>query len=150
MEISVIELRPIDVPPCDAGAPLPIVLADERCVVFGYRTAPPSDKRNAIFRIEYRALKFGHPNDEALSGHRYYRNGLTAYNAYEVIGSEWIEELRQINQVSFPDSSFLFTSSRHFIFTFHDSTLEFVASQRPTCSLSSDNLLSDVLSAFSR
>jgi hypothetical protein len=83
----------------------------KRRFVFGYRTAPSSDKRNAIFKIGYWALKFGHPNDEALSGHRYYRNGLTAYSAYEVIGSEWIEELRQINQVSFPGSALSFPAA---------------------------------------
>jgi hypothetical protein len=146
-----IELRSIDVPPCDTGAPLPIVLADETCVVFGYRVDSSSDEsKNAIVKVEHQALTFGHPNDEALSGHRYYRHGLTAYRAYEVVGSEWIDELRQINQASFPNSGFLFSDSKHYIFTFHDSTLEFIASQRPVYSLSNGNLLSEVLSAFSR
>ncbi|MGE0282078.1 MAG: hypothetical protein AB7P20_15905 [Rhizobiaceae bacterium] len=143
-----IELRPVNVPPCDPGAPLPIVLADETRFVFGYRTAHIDESRNAIFTVEHSALKFGHPNDEALSGHRYYCHGLTAYGAYEVFGSEWIEDLRQINRVSFPNMTFVFSDSRHFIFTFHDSTLEFIVSEPPISIVTDGDLLTDLLTAF--
>jgi hypothetical protein len=104
-------------------ARLLIVLADERRFVFGYRTAPSSDKRNAIFKIGYWAPKFGHPNDEALSGHRYYRNGLTAYSAYEVIGSSGLKSYARSIKCPFRQQRALFSSSMHFVFSFHDGTL---------------------------
>lgn len=72
--------------------------------------------------------KFGYPNDEALPGHPLYAKGLHAYGIFEVLGSSWISSVHAQNLVPFPKpnprSS---TSSRHFIFTFHDSTLECLA-----------------------
>ena len=70
--------------------------------------------------------KFGYPNDEALAGHPLYDHGLSAYGVFEVLNSEWIELTVRQNQVSFPETRK--GTGRHFIFTFHDSTFECIAS----------------------
>ena len=68
--------------------------------------------------------QFGTPNDEALSGHPLYGRGLQAYDAFEVINSQWLVEEQRRNQVAFPNYEF---SCRHFIFTFHGSSFECLA-----------------------
>ncbi len=52
--------------------------------------------------------------------------GLGFYGSYEVINSEWIEELRRNNKTTYPDRE-TFLGFRHFVFTFHDSTFECIA-----------------------
>lgn len=69
------------------------------------------------------ATQFGYPNDEALSGHPLYPFGLKPYRAYEVFNSPWLRTLALQNKTSFPDADFA-KARRHFIFSFHDSTLE--------------------------
>jgi hypothetical protein len=79
------------------------------------------------------ATKFGYPNDEALPGHPLYKQGLSYYGVYEVRGSSWIKQMEEQNCVSFP--KFRGWGIRHFIFTFHDSTLECaVDSLKPSAS----------------
>jgi len=70
--------------------------------------------------------KFGHPNDEALPGHRLYHSGLGAYGIYEVHNSVWIGEVVRINQVWFPKTRRKHYG-RHFMFVFHDNSLECIA-----------------------
>ena len=70
--------------------------------------------------------KFGYPNDEALGGHPLYAKGLVNYGIYEVLNSSWIAEQAKQNQVCFPAPTHK-SRKRHFIFTFHDSTLECLA-----------------------
>src|SRR5437868_4888104 len=69
-------------------------------------------------------VKFGHPNDEARPGHPLYHHGLNrgGYGIYEVLNSSWIAEMMKINSVQFPDTKW--PHLRHFIFSFHESTLE--------------------------
>ncbi|UVK46038.1 hypothetical protein BPNPMPFG_001637 [Mesorhizobium sp. AR07] len=132
-------LLPIDVPPSSAGAPLPHVFADEGRLVVAYivnipdpsfdgtnpRSVSPVTGNQAVAILTadpYLAFQFGPPNDEAISGHRLYALGLRPYEGFEVINSSWIASLEKANRV--PD---LFSGYRHFILTFHDSTLEFIA-----------------------
>lgn len=70
--------------------------------------------------------KFGHPNDEALPGHRLYHSGLGGYGIFEVHNSVWIDEVVRINQVCFP-KTVRKQYGRHFMFVFHDSSLECIA-----------------------
>lgn len=70
--------------------------------------------------------KFGYPNDEALMAHPLYSKGLGFYGSYEVINSVWIKELRRNNKTTHPDRDIML-ESRHFMFTFHDSTFECIA-----------------------
>lgn len=83
--------------------------------------------RKAIRFLRCWLAKFGYPNDEALPGHRLYKKGLLPYGCYEVVNSEWIEEILRANKVMFPQVKAFKPDARHFIFSFHDSTFECVA-----------------------
>jgi hypothetical protein len=72
-------------------------------------------------------VKFGYPNDEALPGHPLYSRGLRNYGIFEVLNSTWRKMLADQNVVSFPNPKPSARSSRHFVVTFHDSTLECIA-----------------------
>ena len=69
--------------------------------------------------------KFGYPNDEAWNGIPRTR-GL-GYGIFEVLNSGWIRELTELNRHSFPKTAEN-TTSRHFLFLFHDSSFECIAS----------------------
>ncbi|WP_208866592.1 hypothetical protein [Mesorhizobium sanjuanii] len=137
-------LMPIEVPLSSAGAPLPHIFADEGRLLVAYlvnipepsfdgtnpRSASPAtgNQSVAILTAEpYLALQFGPPNDEAISGHRLYGLGLRPYAAFEVLDSSWIASFEKANRVHASHTPELFSTYRHFILTFHDSTLEFVA-----------------------
>jgi hypothetical protein len=134
----------IDLPLSSAGAPLPHVFADEERLLVAYLVnspAPSFDGTNPrsvsatsegetvaiLTAAPYVALQFGPPNDEALSGHRLYELGLQPYSAFEVVNSLWIASQEEANRVHPRHMPELFSGRRHFILTFHDSTLEFVA-----------------------
>ncbi|WP_414664853.1 hypothetical protein [Horticoccus sp. 23ND18S-11] len=74
------------------------------------------------------ACYFGLPNDEALSGHPLYEQGLEPYRAYEVRGSSWIAELSRRNAVHPNHRSDSFDEMHHYLFTFKDELFECVAS----------------------
>jgi hypothetical protein len=137
-------LRALEVPASSVGAPLPHVLANDHAFVFAYlcqETPPGFDGRSvrvvngksdddlvAVVKVRFfRAIQFGSPNDEALGGHRLAAIGLRPYSAYELLHSTWIAALEQQNRVHPHHRAEHFRSCRHFVFTFHDSTLEFVA-----------------------
>lgn len=137
-------LLPIEVPLLSAGAPLPHVFADEGRLLVAYLANIPDpsfDGTNprSISRLTgnqsvailtadpYLAFQFGPPNDEAIRGHRLYPLGLRAYEAFEVRNSSWIASLEKANRVQSSHTPELCSDYRHFIFTFHDSTLEFIA-----------------------
>ena len=137
-------LLPLDLPPLSAGAPLPHVFADEQRLLVAYIANGPDPSFDvtsprsvsavaegeavAILTVDpYVAFKFGPPNDEALSGHRLYALGLQPYSAFEVLNSSWIASLEEANRVHPRHVPELFSGRRHFILTFHDSTLEFIA-----------------------
>ncbi len=136
-------LNNVAAPQCCAGAPEPVLFADEHQLRFAYGTATASEpgpyrelklrsddqsEPCAIVDVEGCSIfKFGSPNDEAISGHRLAKIGLTAYAAFEVSNSTWIAELERANRVHHRHDPRMFSSLRHFIFTFHDSTLEFVS-----------------------
>ncbi len=148
-------LRRIDVPPIDLGAPMPLVVADEDNLLFGYHVrtgvGTPSPPTWAIVSVDrYLNLRFGYPNDEVIEGHRYGTVGLASYCAHEVIGSEWIGEMMLANRVHRGHSDSMFEAYRHFIFTFHDSTLEFVARDEPRILLESGELRDLILGKAGR
>lgn len=81
----------------------------------------------AVVRFRSAAsIKFGLPNDEALDGHPLRGRGLARYRCAEVLNSSWLAEEQRRNSVRFPG---YILPCRHFIFTFHDSTLEILAQQ---------------------
>jgi len=112
-------------PQPDAGAPEPRVLADDTSLSLMYRSV---DDRFAVVCFPLCAyLTFGAPNDEALGGHPLFRRGLRHYSVHEILGSSLIRELERRNTIH-PrhDTESYLRGMRHYIFTFHDSTLECV------------------------
>ena len=109
----------------------PIVMAADERLVFSFNATRPTpdgrrtDAGRAVVNVEScLAFKFGHPNDEALPGHPLYDLGFEGVAVYEVLESSWIAELARQNRVRFPDSDLAAWGVRHFLFSFHESTLE--------------------------
>jgi hypothetical protein len=124
-----------ELPQSDVGSPMPIVLATEHTVHVFYAVQAPLPEGAAlgiddpVAHVTFSrlsALKFGSPNDEALTGHPLYARGLRSYSSFEVHGSSWIKELEHRNRVHPRHSAALFAPCRHFALTFHDTTLEVV------------------------
>lgn len=125
----------------DVGAPTPTILSNEQEVylIFYINTPDPnwdgtyvnvrSNDDEGISTVKFSQFaqyKFGNPNDEAISGHPYYKNGLQAYTIQEVKESDWVEELRKMNSVHPCHKDEHFKKYKHFIFFFHDSCFEIV------------------------
>ncbi len=142
----VAELR--EVPQCETGAPLPVVLSDEGHILLAYlvsetgapgvegvpwgeleEVSPDSGGRDVAF-VKFTsptAHMFGPPNVEGLPGHPLYERGLTFYSACEVTNSSWIRILERMDAVHPNYSPGTYNSKWHCIFAFHDSTFECVA-----------------------
>ncbi len=73
------------------------------------------------------SVLFGGSNDEALSGHRLWGRGLQFYAFQEVINSAWIAQRETENSVHEYHHGGWHARLRHFIYTFHDETLECIA-----------------------
>ena len=134
-----------DLPDMETGAPMPIVLADERDLLLAYvttREMPEWDGTNprgvdetsggsTIAIVRFRGCSihtFGYPNDEVLSAHPLYKQGLSFYTFHEVLRPSWAQELARRNGLCYPGSEeYMFQNSRHFIATLHDSTFECLA-----------------------
>jgi hypothetical protein len=71
--------------------------------------------------------KFGDPNDEVIEGHPLYGRGIDVGEAYIVMNSPWLEELKKINSVhpQFDDESW--AGKRHYLLFFKDNTFECIA-----------------------
>lgn len=126
---------PVDAPELawSAGAPQPFIVSSEQRTLIGFYAgsgdADPSDS-NAVTVAELVgciSVRFGFPNDEALHGHRLYGAGLGYYRLHEVGNSAWLVELRAIEAVHDRAPEVPFANARHFVLTFHDSTVEAIA-----------------------
>jgi hypothetical protein len=125
---------------------MPLVLAREERVVLAYlchekepwaHAAAPDeadawfDRRGeliALVTFRSRAFYLGPPNDEAIRGHPLFARGLASYGVYEVGHSTWIRRLERMNAARGSHDPHVFAGLRHFVFTFHDSTFECIAS----------------------
>jgi hypothetical protein len=138
---SVTEL--VGVPQSSVGAPIPLVISDERRVVLAYyvqetepgwdgstaRMVGPSDVGEPIAIVRFKfcyAHMFGPPNDEAFAGHPLASRGLHPYGAFEVSQSSWIRRLEKMNSVHPYHRPDAFWKRRHLVFAFHDTTFECV------------------------
>jgi hypothetical protein len=132
-------------PQSSIGAPCPALIATERTLIliFFLEDQDPEwdgttmrvvgidspDERCAVVYFDRASVhSFGPPNDEAFAGHRLAHKGLEPYGAFEVLNSEWIEQLEEMNSVHHRhDRDRFLLGLRHFIITFHDSVFECVA-----------------------
>lgn len=105
---------------CSAAAPTPKVLANEHYVYFIFFVEDSSvqDAENSPFnRVpvdqicsirfnKYAKYRFGNPTDETIEGYRYYDVGLEQNCFQEILDSDWIEDLREMNSTdSFHDDA---------------------------------------------
>ncbi|MHC4740590.1 MAG: hypothetical protein ACYS8Z_01685 [Planctomycetota bacterium] len=133
-----------DIPKSDVGAPLPVVLSDEHHLFCVYYLRDTPDDWNGtnvkVMNIDsddepiavagfpgYHVYQFGPPNDETLHGHPLYSKGLEHYRVFEIANSSWIEYFERMNSVHPYHNKGRFEKYRHFIFSFHDSTLEVIS-----------------------
>ncbi|MDF1756484.1 MAG: hypothetical protein P1U89_27105 [Verrucomicrobiales bacterium] len=80
---------------------------------------------NAVLRCPgVLQIRYGHPNDEAYTGHPLYESGLDSVTIAEVEDSDWIREVAAVNDRAFPGTESMFTRIRHHIFPFKECTLE--------------------------
>jgi hypothetical protein len=133
-----------DVPQSSVGAPMPLVLADERRAVLAYLIEErlpiwkkskaqiersSSEEEIAVVGFDGRlAHVFGPPNDEAFAGHPLASRGLSAYAAFRIENSSWIRQLERMNSVHPQHRPETFWRLQHLIFAFHDSTFECICS----------------------
>jgi hypothetical protein len=122
-----------DIAASDPGAPSPVIYATERKIVVAYYLAPSATgdgeggASGVVIFERVDSHLFGSPNDEALQGHRLAKLGLRPYSFYEVRRSTWIADLQARNRVHPGHRDSSYADLRHFIFTFHDTTLEVAA-----------------------
>jgi hypothetical protein len=114
------------------GAPCPLILSNEHELLVAYymQEQPEDFELEAIGLVKFigfHSYKFGAPNDEAFHGHPLSKNGLKPYGTFVIQDSTWIKELCNQNNVHPYHSDELFKRLSHFIWSFHDTTLEVVA-----------------------
>jgi len=109
-----------------AGAPEPRIIANESSLLLRYMT---HEGRVVIAYFPLvSSVQFGAPNDEALGGHPLSGRGLKHYSVHKIRDSSRIQALERQNAVHPQHDKVRYLAGRkHYIFTFHDSTLEVVA-----------------------
>ena len=117
----------------DPGATTPVLIAGEHRTLIAFYLPDSEVVEGREVRIaelvRCTSVQFGFPNDETLQGHRLWGAGLEFYALHEVQDSTWIELLRSIERVHPAAPASPFPDARHFILTFHDSTLEAIATE---------------------
>jgi hypothetical protein len=87
------------------------------------------DEKLAVIEIHLcHQLIYGHPNDETLHGHPLFKSGLDFYTVYKINNSSLLALLEARNAVH-PrhDKANYLAEKVHYVITFQDATLEFVA-----------------------
>lgn len=109
--------------PQPASSGEPIIIAGRGPLRICYATA---DERVAavVFDVCHQVI-YGHPNDEALTGHPLYANGLKFYSVHKVRHSTRLASLEHANSAHPRHNAAEYLRDKeHFIFTFQDGTLE--------------------------
>jgi len=119
-------------PAMDAGAPMPAVYSDETGLTCAYVIGATHSESGSTAILHFEGVLYygmGYPNDEALRAHPLYENGLGLYDFHVVENSPLIADLDRRNQVHNRHVAGNYLKRfRHWIITFHDETLEVVAS----------------------
>lgn len=128
--MKLIEIK--DIPQMSTGAPSPTIIADDNNLYVSYYKAltiagKRADQVITLRFLLYAHFNFGAPSAETISGHRYYKFGLESYAVFELLESDLIEKLRQVNKVHPYHDDKRFDSLKHYIITYHDRTFECVA-----------------------
>jgi hypothetical protein len=108
-----------------ADVPVPVLVSSEGRTLFAFQHVDGEARVAELVRCV--GVRFGFPNDEVQHGHPLWEAGLTFYSLHELTGSSWLAELRRIEPAHVSAPSDPFPTARHFVLTFHDSTLEAIA-----------------------
>lgn len=132
----------------DVGSPTPYVLSNEfDTFLLFYKQSFSNELDYKPITIKFNFVaqyKFGSPNDEAISGHPYFKMGLEAYSIFEVKDSDWIEQLRFMNKEHPYHSDDHFNSFKHYIFFFHDTCFEIVCKGYEVLKHSSKSIVEEI------
>ncbi len=121
------KLVELDVPlNIDPGGTMPEVKSDEHNLEISFYLLG-SNMRGVLKFNHFLQYTFGYPNEEAIAGHRYASLGLSPFRFVEVINSEVVESIKATNKVHPYHSDKDFESFKHFIYPFHDTTIEVIA-----------------------
>jgi len=129
----------------DVGAPLPRLLTNGRSAFVAFYLNEPdpawdgtsvriidaaSEEPAALGLVEFvgcEAVKMGPPNDEVIEGHPLHGKGLDLYEPHVDVNSRWLNELIEINRVHDQFNPQRWETLDHFLFVFHDETVEAIA-----------------------
>lgn len=112
----------------DGGAPMPVLLATDHRTVFACYM-PTDDERVVVGEVKgCTSVRFGFPNDEVVHGHPCGLD-LMHYRVHIIHHSPWLDDLRKIESVHPESPSPPFRTAHHYCLTFHDSSLEAIATR---------------------
>ncbi len=129
----------------DVGAPLPHLFLNghKAYLIFYVKSVDPnwdgtyttivdtaSDKVTSLALVEFEhctSAKLGSPNDEVFEGHPLFGKGLELYAPMQIMNSNWIKEIQNINSVHSNYNPKNWENAKHFFFGFHDDTFECIA-----------------------
>jgi len=116
----------------ETGAPVPVVLSKSSADIGDSEMPRERDNREdrgvAVITFKNHLIyKFGYPNAEVLQAHPYYALGLEAYKFFEVVNSDWVDDIEQRNRVHPFHNPIRYKMYKHFLITFEDSTFECIA-----------------------
>ena len=114
------------------GSPCPSLLMDgaHLYVTYHMQEEPSDFELEAIGLVKFSGVyfhKLGAPNEEAFHGHPLYKNGLRPFGTFVVEDSSWVKECMVRNRVHPDHSDDHFKSLKHYVWSFHDETLEVIA-----------------------
>jgi GntR family transcriptional regulator len=109
------------------GAPEPFLVSTEGRTLFAFSRSDGDDTVRVAEFLGCTSVRFGFPHDGALPGHPFTPHRLSLYAAHEVIDSEWLNQLRTIERRHPQSQTIPFQTSKHWMLTFHDTTLEAIA-----------------------
>ena len=117
----------------ETGAPMPQLLVGLRTFLLFYARPDEDGLGKAglgfVEIVGCAAARFGPPNDEALENLPLWGHGLQFYAAHRVDGSSWLSEWSELAYRKDANNAALTSKLDHFIFTFHDETVEVLATE---------------------
>lgn len=114
----------------DSGAPSPIITSNDNefCVCFYIDNGDDNNLDICILKFpHYLIYIFGMPSNETLHGHFYNKLGIESYAFYELIDSDLIKQLKDMDKCHPYYHSEKWKEYHHYIITFHDNMFECVA-----------------------
>ena len=144
---------------CSVAAPTPKVLANEQYayLIFYIEDSSVQDAENSPFnRVpidqicslrfnKYAKYRFGNPNDESIDAYRYNDLGLEQFCFQEILDSDWIEDLRQLNSDDSIHNTDDWDEYHHIIIPMKDSCFEVVCKDYTLMSKTCQTMREEVL-----